>query len=400
MKCVKKARKHLKNNAGFWLFLISTLILIILSVIIQICTYKQLEIHEEMNEKAIDNDNLDKNDYEVEVDNNYENDLYNYKNYDDNNNYENNNNNNNDDVNNNNNSNNNNYDDNNNNNNNQKLYTNDINEKNTENNIKNSQNFNNDSNIKHVSNPPSKNEIDKNSNNINQSNNYETNPKKNELNPSTISIRYLTFSEIITNNFLELHPICTIFHASIISPIIFNLWVFVYNSLLYFGWNALYYTETKIKFRIIRDYRQNFSYPMRHEFDKILLSLITTMACCLIVRLIVLVSKDRRDQLNIEIKSGNKEDRKESRIEFEVEMLVQRLIAMVLMFAVIIFFFIYCVVFCAMYKNTQASLMYSGIWTLLIVWVVLAPIFIVVISFVEFKVNRGFAYYLKRLFLF
>ena len=389
MKCVKKARKHLKNNAGFWLFLISTLILIILSVIIQICTYKQLEIHEEMNEKAIDNDNLDKNDYEVEVDNNYENDLYNYKNYDDNNNYNNSNNNNN-----------NNYDDVNNNNNNQKLYTNDINEKNTENNIKNSQNFNNDSNIKHVSNPPSKNEIDKNSNNINQSNNYETNPKKNELNPSTISIRYLTFSEIITNNFLELHPICTIFHASIISPIIFNLWVFVYNSLLYFGWNALYYTETKIKFRIIRDYRQNFSYPMRHEFDKILLSLITTMACCLIVRLIVLVSKDRRDQLNIEIKSGNKEDRKESRIEFEVEMLVQRLIAMVLMFAVIIFFFIYCVVFCAMYKNTQASLMYSGIWTLLIVWVVLAPIFIVVISFVEFKVNRGFAYYLKRLFLF
>ena len=142
MKCVKKGKKTF--NAGFWLFLISTLILIILSVIIQICTYKQLEIHDE---KAIDNDNLDKNDYEVEVDNNYENDLYNYKNYDDNNNYNNSNNNNN-------------YDDVNNNNNNQKLYTNDINEKNTENNIKNSQNFNNDSNIKHVSNPPSKNEIE------------------------------------------------------------------------------------------------------------------------------------------------------------------------------------------------------------------------------------------------
>ena len=124
------------------------------------------------------------------------------------------------------------------------------------------------------------------------------------------------------------------------------------------------------------------------------------MFCCLIVGLIVIVSKDRRDQLNIEIKSGNKEDRKESRIEFEVEMLVQRLIAMFLMFALIIFFFIYCVVFCAMYKNTQASLMYSGIWTLLIVWVVLAPIFIVVISIVEFKVNRGVDCYLKRLFLF
>ncbi len=161
MKCVKKARKH-------------------------------LNIHEEMNEKAIDNDNLDKNDYEVEVDNNYENDLYNYKNYDDNNNY--------------NNSNNNNYDDNNNNDNNKKLYTNDINENNTENNIKNSNNFNNDSKIKHVSNPLSKNEIDKNSNNINQSNNNEI-PKKSDLNPSTISLRYLTFSEILTHNFLELHPV-------------------------------------------------------------------------------------------------------------------------------------------------------------------------------------------------
>ncbi len=80
-----------------------------------------------MNEKAIDNDNLDKNDYEVEVDNNYENDLYNYKNYDDNNNYNNSNNNNNNNCNNNKTDDNNNHDDNNNNNN-QKLYTNDINE--------------------------------------------------------------------------------------------------------------------------------------------------------------------------------------------------------------------------------------------------------------------------------
>ena len=111
-------------------------------------------------------------------------------------------------------------------------------------------------------------------------------------------------------------------------------------------------------------------------------------------------SKERRDQLNIEIKSGNKEDRRESQIEFENEMLLQRLITMGLMLLVLLFFFIYFVVFCAVYKNSQASLMYSGIWALLFVWIVLAPVFIVGISLVEFKINRGCTYYFKRLFLF
>jgi hypothetical protein len=394
-------------------------ILIIASILIQISTYEKLEIEEKMNEKAIDNDNLDKNEYEVEIDNNYGNNLYEYKNYDDNNNNNNNNNNNDDSF---------NYDDVKNTGNGQKLYTNtnydnnnDNNDNYTNNNMKekNSQSFNNDSNLKQtkiVSNPPAKSDnysnnlneknqnIESNTNNDNENNdnNDNTNNNKNinALNPSTISLRYVSFSEMLKSNFLELHPICTIFHASIISPIIFNLWVFVFNSLLYFGWNALYYTETKIKFRIIRDYRHNFAYPMRHDFDKIVLSLVTTMGCCLLVRLIVMISKERRDQLNIEIKSGNNEDRRESRIEFENEMLLQRLVAMALMLGVLLFFFIYCVVFCAVYKNSQASWMYSGIWTLFFVWVILAPVFIVAISVVEFNVNRACGYYLKRLFLF
>ena len=212
-------------------------------------------------------------------------------------------------------------------------------------------------------------------------------------------MKYSTFSEIIINNFLELHPICSIFHVSIISPIIFNLWMFVYNYLLYFGWNALYYTESKIKFRIIREYRNSFIYPMKHEFDKILLSLFTTMVCCLIVRLVVFVSKDKIYQLNIDKKDEN-EDKNEIKYEIENEIINKRLIAMSIMLTLILFFFYYCIVFCAMYKNTQTSLMYSGIWTLLIVWIVLAPIFIAIISFIEFKINREIAYYLKRLFLF
>ena len=221
------------------------------------------------------------------------------------------------------------------------------------------------------------------------------NNNNNQINLNDIEIKNLTFSEIIKINFLELHPICTLFHSSKISPIIFNLWIFVYNFLLYFGWNALYYSETKIEKRIFRENRNNFIYPIKYEFDKILLSLITTMFCCLIVRLIVLVSKDKYQLLNNIDKENN-----DKKIKIENEIIIKRLIAIILIIVFIFFFFYYCIVFCSIYKNTQESLMFSGIWTNFFVWIIFAPILIIVISIIEFKVNREIIYYLKRLFIF
>jgi hypothetical protein len=279
------------------------------------------------------------------------------------------------------------------------------NQNNNENiNVKNSTNKN-DSNIVQNSikaNPPSHNNnnnnslIDKKNDNQNNTKNTNNNNDNNNkvINQHDINLNYInsSFSEILTENFFELHPILTIIRASIISPIIFNIWVFAYNFFLYFGWNALYYTETKIQFRIIRDDRKKFVYPVDCELDKIFLSILTTMFCCLIIRLIVIVSKDRRDELNIEMKNGTIEDRNESRINFENEMLIRRIIALILMFGVVLFFFYYCVVFCYVYQNTQSSLMYSGIWSIMFVYFAIAPIFIVAISFVEFKYSKVGAY--------
>ncbi len=119
------------------------------------------------------------------------------------------------------------------------------------------------------------------------------------------------------------------------------------------------------------------------------------MFCCLIVRLIVLVSKDKYQLLNNIDKENN-----DKKIEIENEIIIKRLIATILMIGFIFYFFYYCIVFCSIYKNTQDSLIFSGIWTNIFVWIIFAPILIIVISIIEFKVNREIVYYLKRLFIF
>ena len=154
-------------------------------------------------------------------------------------------------------------------------------------------------------------------------------------------------------------------------------------------------TQKQKQKKEFRENRNNFIYPIKYEFDKILLSLITTIFCCLIVRLIVLISKDKYQLLNNIDKEKN-----DKKIEIENEIIIKRLIAIILMIVLIFFFFYYCIVFCSIYKNTQDSLIFSGIWTNFFVWIVFAPIFIVVISIIEFKVNREIVYYLKRLFIF
>ena len=88
---------------------------------------------------------------------------------------------------------------------------------------------------------------------------------------------------------------------------------------------------------------------------------------------------------------------------FKKEMFLRRIISYVVMIIIITFFFYYSVTFCGVYIKTQRNWFFSGVWSLFFNWIILAPIYIIIISFLEYKKkdpNNALIYYLKRLFFF
>ena len=211
-----------------------------------------------------------------------------------------------------------------------------------------------------------------------------------------------SFKKIILENFLELHPIPSLTHPSIINPLILCWWIFITNSLNLFGFNALYFNDTKIEKRITHSDRDNFGYPMKHEFDKIIYSILTTLALNVVARAIYLVTVSQRKDLESKVEGGKSLDEKEKAInEFVKSMLPRRLLAVIFLVIVNVFFFYYVIVFCGIYINTQYGWAYSGVWSLFFNWVIFANIEIGIISILEYnKVNEDVVYYLKKLFLF
>ena len=219
-----------------------------------------------------------------------------------------------------------------------------------------------------------------------------------------------TLIECIINNFKELHPLPSLCRVSIISPLILHSWFFVFNLLCLFGFNALIYYEGLIEKRIYDKKRNNFDYPMRKEFHKIILSILCQIALTTLLKLLVLVSLRQRDNLEYSLKSCKLKENEEinneivTRIDqFENEMLLRRLLGGLLMVIIVVFFFYYTVVFCGIYIHTQKNWMFSCIWSLFWNWIVFCPIYIVIISFIEHKKQDSYnplVYNLKRLFFF
>ena len=207
-----------------------------------------------------------------------------------------------------------------------------------------------------------------------------------------------SFGSVLVNNFKSLHPLLSMCHQSILSPMLFTSWVFIYNLLNLFGFNALYFNETMIEDRIYDKHRDNFGYPMKTEFEKIMAAISTCIALTIVVRLIALVTYGQKEKLMQQIQT-NKE-RVQVINEFNKSMLLRRILVGMFMLALNVFFFYYCVVFCGIYVNAQYGWFYSGIWSLFFNWVIYAPLYIVIISAIESSGKDSCDYYMKRLFVF
>ena len=232
--------------------------------------------------------------------------------------------------------------------------------------------------------------------------------KDNQIKPDDVKISIKkkddneTFGHILLNNFLELHPITSFIRQSVISPQFFTTWIFVFNTLNLFGFNALYFTNGKIEKRIYDNDRDNFGYPVKSEFEKIMSAIASTIVLTLIVKGISLVTYSQKKDLETKIDNGKNSDNTEKEIKiFNQSMLPRRIISWIFMLFVSVFFFYYSIVFCGIYINTQYGWFYSGIWSLFFNWVIFSNVFIFIVSLIEkCNGNEAMVYYMKKLFIF
>ena len=214
----------------------------------------------------------------------------------------------------------------------------------------------------------------------------------------TIYIKKSLFDCFIFN-ILYYHPIMRLMKTSILSPIIFNLWIFIFNISNLFGFNAILYSEKLIEKRIYNKHRDDFAYPMRKEFGKIILSILITMLFTIIMKFINLTFFEDKNILAINFSELT--TRKEYGKKFTKNKLLYRIFAGIIMFIIIFIMWLYSIGFCYIYYHTQKSWVYSGIWSLFWVWIIFAPLFLFLISLYEsFIGNEEVSYYMKRLFCF
>ena len=199
----------------------------------------------------------------------------------------------------------------------------------------------------------------------------------NATNANQVKIEVPSFSSTFTANFKKLHPLFSLCNSSMI----FTSWVLLYNILCLFGFNALYFNETMLEDRIYDKHRDNFGYPMKTEFEKIMSAIATTIALTVVARAIALVPYGQKEKSTKGV-------------------VIRRIISGVFMLVLEVFFFYYCIVFCGIYLNAQYGWFYSGIWALLWDWIAFAPIYIIVISIVEVNGGEKCGYYMKELFAF
>ena len=213
------------------------------------------------------------------------------------------------------------------------------------------------------------------------------------------------FSDNLIFKLLNFHPITSLSKVSLLIPIIFKYWLLIFNISMLFGFNALLCTEKYIEKRIYDKHRNNFAYPMRKEFGKIISSILLTMILTFLVKLLNMTSLENKRDLELSLMKNREKERFVGE-SFMKEKLFFRLIAFSIMSILIIFMFIYSIGFCYIYFNSQINLLYSFIWSVFWLWIFFAPLIICISCVVEYFLiqdnvtKKKFNYYSNLLFCF
>jgi cell division protein FtsB len=210
---------------------------------------------------------------------------------------------------------------------------------------------------------------------------------------NTDSTEFLSFTNLLIKNIPRLHPITSNFYLSFINPIWLKLTFFISEILILFGFNSIFFKSGYIDTRMNEDSRNSFGYPLVKEFGRIILSIICCMCVTFVARLISFVTEG-----NITLLKQQSED-KNKFAEFNRNLLPRRIGSMLVLLGFVAFSWYYSTSFCYIYHNTQTGWIMGGIWSILFNWIIFAPAYIVLISYIETK-NQFGAKIMKKLFLF
>ena len=205
---------------------------------------------------------------------------------------------------------------------------------------------------------------------------------------------------IIIFNFLHYHPLLIITKTSFLCPKWLNCLILIFNISNVFGFNCLLYSNSYLEKRIYNKYRNNFTYPIKYEFPKLIITILISLILTILIKGLNLISYSEARAISLSmIKYQN--DNKIFIDKNEYNKFYIRVLMSLIIFVFTFYFWLFCLGFCSIFPKAQISWFYSGIWCMFLNWIVFSPFFLLILSIVEmFSVKFKYHYYVKRLFCF
>ena len=210
---------------------------------------------------------------------------------------------------------------------------------------------------------------------------------------------------VMTDNFAELYPIISLFRLSLVTPFFLRMAYFVFHllSLILTCAVVLMLNEKNIENRAKDTNRKSFLYPLTHEYIVIAMSIAFSMVLTLLIKLIAMVTYDTKFSL-YDILTSDKElldNKKEAIQSFTKQHKVRRIVGTVIILALGVGMLVVTMILCNYYVQTQIGLGLCFLWAILVEYIVLIPIFILIIGGIEHASPESkCVYYTKRLFMF
>ena len=89
--------------------------------------------------------------------------------------------------------------------------------------------------------------------------------------------------------------------------------------------------------------------------------------------------------------------------DFQKEKYILNLIICIITIIIMVFIWIYSIGFCNIYFFAQRSWVFSGFWSLILEWIIFAPLYLCIVSYFDKKGENKdliISYYMKRLICF
>lgn len=203
-------------------------------------------------------------------------------------------------------------------------------------------------------------------------------------------------SDRIKYNFKTLYPVVFLFFKN--SPYPKHLWCLYvfFNICIIFGYNGVLYTNSLLEERIKHDDRNNFAYPMKREFGKIICSIVLVAVTNVVLRFILLPRYGNANRNN----SARRKRYSDTEMNTETKIKIKLAVSYIIMLILSVFFFMYSVVFCDVFIHAKNCWFYSGLWTTMLIIFGFAPFYILVLSIFDSGRHDECMFYFKELFLF